>query len=369
MTKYQIVKLFIQGSWLTFILLTVAILSRFLFHGSVFDFDYGLYQPDGAHYTFRTLLFLGHNENDAARTVVNWYHKYSVDTQHLKTTDLLPGTNPLWNLSVPRVVYPALSMIPVYFLGIPGMLVIPVLSLAILAFSIQYVAKKLNQQNFGLLIIFLMLASPTVMRWMIANCTDSLLVGLIAMNLVVHMSDLSLRKKYLAKFVLIILSSFTRFCLPIWIAIFTIEYFISRNRGRSLSLIAISIMASLPAVLLQPGGDSALLPERNGQGLLNKLLYLPISFIKVAFIEAAQLAVLDRLLLLLLLVGIFFAFRNIRKEESLFFVAIALAVWAIGALNGVMGVNFRYQLPILPYLAWVLLKNLPELSVPKRIKK
>jgi predicted membrane protein len=128
-------------------------------------------------------------------------------------------------------------------------------------------------------------------------------------------------------------------------------------------------MASLPAVLLQPGGDSALLPERNGQGLLNKLLYLPISFIKVAFIEAAQLAVLDRLLLLLLLVGIFFAFRNIRKEESLFFVAIALAVWAIGALNGVMGVNFRYQLPILPYLAWVLLKNLPELSVPKRIKK
>ena len=369
MTRRKIVELFIQGPWLVFGLLTVAILSRLLFHGSVYGFDFGLYQPDGAHYTFRTLLFLGHNENDAARTVVDWYHRHSVDTQHLKITDLLPETNPLWNLSVPRVVYPALSMLPVYFLGIPGMLVVPILSLVILVFAIQYVAKKLNKQNLGILIIFLMLASPTVMRWMIANCTDSLLVGLIAINLVVHISDLSSRKKYLAKFMLIIMSSFTRFCLPIWIAIFTIEYFLHKNRKGSLSLIAISIMASLPAVLMQPGGNSALLPERNGQGLFDKLLYLPISFIKVAFIEAAELAVLDRLLLLLLLSGVYFTFHSIRNDDSLFFVAIALSVWAIGALNGVMGVNFRYQLPILPYLAWVLLKNLPELSVPKRIRK
>ena len=354
---------------LCLLFLAIVSFSRLRYSGSSLGFDFGLYQPDGAHYTFRTLLFLGHNESEAARTVVDWYHKYSVDSQHLKTADLLPETNPLWNLSVPRVVYPALSMLPVYFFGIPGMLVFPILSLAILVFTIQYVANKLNKPNLGLLIVFLILASPTVMRWMIANCTDSLLVGLIALHLVVHMSNFSSRKKYLANFLLILLTSFTRFCLPIWIGILIVEYLLSKDRKKSFSLIIISVLASLPAVLLQPGGSSALLPERNGQGLINKLLYLPISFIKVAFIEVAELAVLDRLLLLLLLVGIYFAFCNICNEESLFFVTIALAVWAIGALNGVMGVNFRYQLPILPYLAWVLLRNIPELSLPKKMKK
>ena len=348
------------------LILTVAIISRLSFSGSVYGFDYGLYQPDGAHYTFRTLLFLGHNENEAARLVVDWYHKYSVDLQSLKTVNLLPETNPLWNLSVPRVIYPALSMLPVLIFGIPGMLVVPILSLSILVFVIYQTAFKLGKPNLGLLLIFLILASPTVMRWMIANCTDSLLVGLVALYLLVHLSNRSARTVYVWKILLIFLSSFTRFCLPIWIAIFAAEYFLLKHRKRSLSLVLVSALASLPAILLQPDGNSAFLPEKNGQGLLNRLIYLPISFVKVAFIEIAELAVLDRILLLLLLFGVFFALRNLRDEASLFFLALALAVWTLGALNGVMGVNFRYQLPLLPFLAWLLLRNLPELTIPKR---
>ena len=351
------------------LILIVAVVSRLSFNGSVYGFDYGLYQPDGAHYTFRTLLFLGHNENEAAKLVVEWYHKYSVDLQSLKTVNLIPETNPLWNLSVPRVVYPALSMLPVLFLGIPGMLVVPILSLAILVLVIYLTASKLGKPKLGLLLTFLILASPTVMRWMIANCTDSLLVGIIALYLLVHIHNHSARTNFILKILLIVASSFTRFCLPIWLAIFAVEYLLFRKRKKSVLLIGISILASLPAVFLQPDGNSALLPEKNGHGLLSKLIYLPVSFAKIAFIEIAELAVLDRILLLLLLFGVFFAFRNLRDEASLFFIAVALAVWTLGALNGVLGVNFRYQLPLLPFLAWLLLRNLPELNFPKSNRK
>ena len=123
-------------------LVLIAVLSRLFFNGLVFRFDYGLYQPDGAHYTFRTLLFLGHSQNDAANLVVDWYKKFSVDTKGLRVSDLLPSTNPLWNLSVPRFIYPALSMLPVYLLGIPGMLVIPILSLLALILAIQVIAFR-----------------------------------------------------------------------------------------------------------------------------------------------------------------------------------------------------------------------------------
>jgi hypothetical protein len=37
--------------------------------------------------------------------------------------------------------------------------------------------------------------------------------------------------------------------------------------------------------------------------------------------------------------------------------AVLLAVWFIGAINGTVGVNFRYQLPVLAFACWVILLN------------
>jgi len=341
-----------------------AVVSRLFFNGLVFRFDYGLYQPDGAHYTFRTLLFLGHSQIEAANLVVDWYKKFSVDTKGLKVSDLLPSTNPLWNLSVPRFIYPALSMLPVYLLGIPGMLVIPILSLLALVLVVQIIASKLDKSGIGLLINFLLLTSPTLLRWMICNCTDALLTGLFAITTYVYQCETSTRKKTFFIGILIFLTSFTRFCLPIWIAFFAIDFFITRAKWKIVKFSLFAFFMSLPAILLQPNGASALLPERNGQSLLNKLLYLPISFAKVGFIETAELAALDRLLLLGILLGIYFSCKNFKDSDSKLFFATAFAVWTIGALNGVMGVNFRYQLPLIPVLAVLLLKNLPDIPIP-----
>jgi len=349
-------------------LVLVAVLSRLFFNGLVFRFDYGLYQPDGAHYTFRTLLFLGHSQNDAANLVVDWYKKFSVDTKSLRVSDLLPSTNPLWNLSVPRFIYPALSMIPVYLLGIPGMLVIPILSLLALILAIQVIAFRLNKSALGLFINFLLLTSPTLLRWMVSNCTDSLLTGLFALTILVYQSKIDTRTKNSLILVSIFLTSFTRFCLPIWLAFFVFDFLVTRGKWKLVVFSILAFLMSLPAILLQPNGASALLPERNGQSFFSKFLYLPVSFAKVGFIESAELVVLDRVLLLGVLLGFYFSWKNFKDSSSKLFIATAIAVWTIGALNGVMGVNFRYQLPLIPVLALVLLKNLPEISIPSFIK-
>jgi hypothetical protein len=78
------------------------------------------------------------------------------------------------------------------------------------------------------------------------------------------------------------------------------------------------------------------------------------------FIEIAQLAVLDRVLLLVIILSVYFAFTNRQKDSSMYFLAVFLGVWALGAINGTLGVNFRYQLPVIIFGAWVLLDSLPR---------
>ena len=92
-------------------------------------------------------------------------------------------------------------------------------------------------------------------------------------------------------------------------------------------------------------------------GLLDKILYFPISALRILFIEVAQLAALDRSLLLILLLGSIAAIINRKASASKYFFAILIAGWFIGSLNGVLGVNFRYQLPVIPFALWVILET------------
>ena len=345
------------------ILLGVSIVSRVTFNGSFYNFDFGLFQPDGAHYTFRTLTFLGLSEIEAATRVIDWYTLYSVDTKHLTVESLIPASNPLWGLSLPRFVYPGLSILPVLFFGISGMLVIPIVSLIVVILVVQYLAVQSQKPVLGFLVCFVLLASPTFMRWMISNCTDSLLTGLFTAYLFMYSKNYNAVKKGLLTGILIFLTSFTRFCLPIWIAIFLAEFFFKRKKKALFSWMLLSFIASLPAVILQPGGNSAFLPERSGDDFFEKLLFLPISFARIGFIEIAELAALDRMLLLLLAIGMFLAIKRWGSVESVFFVSVFISVWTLGALNGVLGVNFRYQMPLIPFMAWVIIKGLPEVHI------
>jgi hypothetical protein len=41
---------------------------------------------------------------------------------------------------------------------------------------------------------------------------------------------------------------------------------------------------------------------------------------------------------------------------------VFIGVLAIGFINGTLGVNFRYQLPLIPFMAWSLIHYLKSIS-------
>jgi len=332
----------------------MAIAGRLWANGVSFGLDYGIYQPDGAHYTYRTLLFLGHNSTEAANQVVSWYQIHGFKNNIFDASLLTPDNKSTWGLVAPRVVYSILSIPFVFALGIPGMLVIPALSFLGLLISIFFVGRCTNHTYLALATVFGLSVSPTVLRWMLANLTDSPLTAFFGLAPVLLMKSDGSKRVTAYITVLVLLTSLTRFCLPIWIAIGIVMFLNSRKRD-SLILLITSLVASIPTFLYMP--SNAVLPGSQQPGTANKILGVILSFFKITFWEITELAVLDRVLLAMLLIATATAVLTWREINSQYFLAILLAVFFIGAINGTIGVNFRYQLPIVSFMAWVLISN------------
>lgn len=337
------------------ILLILAAASRLKFNGLVYNFDFGLYFPDGAHYTFRTLNFLGYSQQQAAEMTSNWYSLHGVKQSSIDPNYLIPETNPVWRLVSPRIIYPLLSAPFVYLFGIPGMLVVPVISLAILVFVLLNLAEGQNKGNLGLLLTSLLLSSTTVLRWMISNCTDALLAGLFAISCVVLIKSPKNAKSVTYLLLLVLLTTYTRFCLPIWLGISIYIWIGLKDRILAFITLVASSFASIPLLYLQftstPASESS-----------SSLLLLPYGYVKVAVVELGQLLILDRPLALILIFAAFLAVKNYRETSSFIFFAFLFGVWTIGAMNPVAGVNFRYQLPLIIPAIYVLISGLNEIS-------
>jgi hypothetical protein len=90
---------------------------------------------------------------------------------------------------------------------------------------------------------------------------------------------------------------------------------------------------------------------------------------KVAFYEVGQLVVLDRLLILMIFFAGAVSIYSLHKESSKYFLLVLLALWVTGAINGTIGVNFRYQLPLIPFMAYSILESTKiNVEVRSRIK-
>jgi hypothetical protein len=345
-----------QVQWgLVLIIALVSAISKLKYNGSILDFDYGIYQPDGSHYTYRTLTFLGVDSNAAAERVVNWYQIHGIKNNIFDANFLTPENAVTWGVTAPRILYSILSVPFVFLLGIPGMMVAPVLSFILLVSCVFRISEIYKKQWIGFLLVGVLCTSPTVLRWMIANITDSLLAGLFGVVALILISRISQRAWFLSIFALIALTSLTRFCLPIWLAIAGVLW-INRNRSGALGVFIVSIILAVPTLILLP--TNAVLPADSEVQGFSKLVLLIISFFKVGFFEVAQLAALDRTLLITIIVAIVFAIKFPREETSRYFLAVLLAVWVIGAINGTVGVNFRYQLPVLVFACMAILSNL-----------
>ena len=344
--RYQLALLFIV--WL------VSVASRVIVNGVSFGFDYSIYQPDGVLYALRTYMFLGEDQLASAKLIESWYFTHASSGKHFDPASILPQNTPAWGLVAPRILYPLLSIPFVALFGMAGLLVIPSLSLLILVLCIYLISRKHSQNNFGLVLGIVVLTSPTVLRWMVANITDSLFVALFALAcLMFETKKDDFRFTFMIGF-LIILTSVTRFATPIWLALAFVD-FVNGKRTRSIFISITALIATVPTYLTQP--SNSVLPREGDLTTIEKLLALPESFLKILFFEVAQLAVLDRLLLIVLALAFILSVMSIKNEASLRFLAVLLSVWAIGAINGSIGVNFRYQLPVVVFACAVLISN------------
>ena len=336
-------------------ILAVTIASRFAYNGLVFGFDYGLFHPDGSLYAFKTLTLMGLSQQDAAIQVANWYADHAYKLQSIDPKSLYFETNPSWVIYGTRVAYPILSIPFVAIFGMYGLLVIPSLSFLVLVIGIVMLGKHFDNLWIAIAVVFALTVSPTVGRWMLINSTDSLLVAITMILTLLVLKNVKSAFWYPLVSSLVIIGSYTRFSLFLWLG-YAIGLALARNYLRALVLSIVAIASFIPTLFLD--FQSAVLPNEGSSSLFVKAIKLPISMLKMAFYDGVQLVVLDRVFLIVIAISVILSFKHLKKSVSQYFLSVLLMLWCTAGINGTPGVNFRYELPILPLLAWVLIENI-----------
>lgn len=341
----------------TFFIWGLTLASRLMYNGLVYGFDYGLFHPDGSLYTFRALLFAGYTEESAGEKVADWYEDHSFKAKY-SGPELYFENNPfLWDQYMTRVLYPLLSTPFVMLFGVPGMLVVPSITYLITLLISTRIAVRLGAPLVGWVSAILITSSTSIARWMFANITDGLLLLFVSffILLISRPDGLLLSKSRLLILMLLIsLSAITRFSALFWVGVAFL--FLFHRRFSSALLVFLTTVVSHIPIFLRPFSGHVL-PGHNDKSFGEKLLIYPLNLLRVTVFELGQLFVLDRVLLLLIGIGILISFRFMREIPSQLFLISAVALWITGSINGVLGVNFRYQLPLVPVLLYLLVHS------------
>jgi hypothetical protein len=161
---------------------------------------------------------------------------------------------------------------------------------------------------------------------------------------------------FVLQFSILALMIATRVSLFYAIPLIVILYFKSRKQALILSILAIG--SFIPLLLTNIQGSIAVTSTKGG--LVDKILSFISNSMKLLTVEMGQLVVFDKVLLALLVLGIVFSIRNLQNVSSKFFLLSTSSSYLMSLLNGTLGVNFRFQLPIIAALVWVLLENSPR---------
>jgi len=348
-TKINIFLYFsVLGVWL------ITVLLKLKYNGLVFGFDYGLYHPDGTLYTTRALDWSGYTETEAAKIVSNWYNIYAFKFNNTKPSDFYYSIHPFYTEYSPRIFYPLLSIPFIKLFGVPGMLVVPALSLLIVLLVILKIGIELNKPFIAFLSLVSVASSSTVMRWMMANTTDALLAGIFSVTAYCLVRKISAYRWYLVFGVLVMLTGLTRISILFWIAVASV-LLVQNNRRKAIFITATSVLIVIPT-LLSNSSNSFLAAEAQ-RSLWERVLLYPFYLIKITFYEFAQLFVMDRILFFLCALSIYFSFKYVYKESSKYLLLVLFAGLSTGAMNGTIGVNFRYQLPVIAFICWSIIEN------------
>lgn len=344
-TKY-LKKSISNGKYFIFLILLIAIFSiaeRIYNAGLIGGLDYFLFQPDGAYYSIKSYQLLGHGYLESLDIVKNFYLVHAKSIEYFSF-----GGNFQNNLMATRVLYPLLSVPFVAIFGMWGMLVVPCVSFIFIFIHISRFALKNRLSGVSILIPILLLSfSPTFTRWMIVNYTEALNVFLF--YLIFHF--LGVNQKFTLVRDLTIISLFSAVALnhsepflTFAFALWAIRKKIFKNNRIVLS--AILIVNILPFLFYKTWPLGFEKSPSNSLDFFYKVFEIPL-------IEVAQLVILDKPLLILILLGFYSLRIKAPRYSSLsllpyFFVAALVQSIVIGA----PGTNFRYFIITIPLLVY-----------------
>jgi len=283
--------------------------------------DFGLFHPDGT--------------------------KYLRFTQDLVEMNIQNSTIYAWS----RPLYPILSAPFYLLLGKGGMLVIP--AICYLLFGLTLLKFSDNQK--GKLVISLLFliisSSSTLLRWVVADLTDSLHLSLFTL------CCLGIYKRWKLEYLLIVilLGSLARPMGILWAALFfaCAVRFVNNSR-RSYFLLSIFSLGLFLLNTLLMGIFGGFGP--NSKNLSEQVASVPLNFFSLIVVEFGQLAVMDRMLFYFILFSFIAAIANVRDPWSLVHFSVIFASFLLSAWIGVWGVNFRYQLPLLATATIVIIR-------------
>ena len=314
------------------------------------------YTPDSQYYIASALHFSGMSKEDAHATVLEIFSRQG------KGNGVAP-VDMLFNLGVtkPRIVYPLLSVPFVWIFGTDGMMVIPLISMGVLAFGMMAVIGKRYGPVATTVVPLLLIASSYMMFFGLAAQTDgpAAAFGFVALCLLPIWRDRS-KRAAIGFFVVLILLAYTRQAAELVAGGVLLTWFLQSIQRRSvrnpwLPFAVASAVAVVGVRLAQArDGGEALLGQLflNQTGVTSWTQY-PLAWAKsvwhIVYKDASHQLLADHAMFLLLLLAFIGAALTIRRAEGQLFVGVMIAS---ALLNGIstIAVDFRYEMPILAFV-------------------
>jgi vacuolar-type H+-ATPase subunit I/STV1 len=194
---------------------------------------------------------------------------------------------------------------------------------------------------------------------MVSDLTDGLLVALIS---VIYFLIFNSRLRF-PLIVLITLALLTRPSGPLLVALLLPFAFAYRKMSIYLG-VAISIIGTLALAYVSP--EAAGTQTSGEYTVYQRIQDFALHGIKVLVVEFGQLFVMDRILFVFIIVAIATAMLTWKNVYSQSFLSLLMACFAMGAWNGALGVNFRYQLPLIFAAALIILIHGGEIEIRAR---
>ena len=335
--------------FLIFAVWSAAVASRLIKNGDVYGLNYNLFQPDGALYHAFTLHLQGNSWSESAK-LVNQFFVNEIGASYLGNT-IAPVVQ---MVIITRPLLSILSVPFVSFFGQFGMLVVPTLSYLVIGVVLYLVGTKVNRPYRAVLLFFALTLSTSVNRWMVSDLTDGLLVAMISM---IYLLIIHSKTRILPVFVFLAL--LTRPSGPL-LAALLLPFAVAHRKIAIYVGIALSVLGTLALTFVSPEAAGA--QTTGAYTVYQRIQDFGLHGVKVLVVEFGQLFVMDRILFVFIVLSTLVALLKWKNVYSQSYIALFIASFAMGAWNGALGVNFRYQLSLTIAGAIVILINAGEIE-------